>query len=139
VPDTRAISQDNIEIVRAVMDAFNRRDVEGLEALLAPDVEIVPLRAAVESNSAYRGPTAAADWYAAVEEAWVNLMGEFEGAREVGDRVLVFGRIRGRGRGSGAALDVEAAGVAHFRAGLITRLQIFTNREEALQAAGLAE
>ena len=133
------MSRENVEVMRAVMDAFNRRDVEALGALLAPDAEIVPMRAALESNSAYRGPNAAADWYAAVEEAWVNLSADFEGTREVGDRVLGFGRIRGRGRGSGAAIDVEATAVAHFRAGLITRLQIFTNREEALEAVGVPE
>jgi ketosteroid isomerase-like protein len=133
------MSRENVESMRMVLDAFNRRDVEALGALLASDAEIVPLRAALESNSAYRGRNAAADWYAGVEEAWVNLIGEIEGTREVGDRVLAFGRIRGRGRGSGAALDVEAAAVAHFRAGLVTRLQIFTNRDQALQAVGLSE
>jgi len=133
------MSRENVEVMHSVTDAFNRRDVEALGALLAPDAEIVPMRAALESNSAYRGPNAAADWYAAVEEAWVNLSGEVEGTREVGDRVLGFGRIRGRGRESGAAINVEATVVAHFRAGLISRLQIFTNREEALEVLGLRE
>ena len=133
------MSRENVEVMHSVLDAFNRRDVEALGALLAPDAEIVPMRAALESNAAYRGPNAAADWFAAVEEAWVELSGEVERTRKVGDRVIAFGRLRGHGRGSGAAIDVEATAVAHFRAGLITRLQIFTNREAALEAVGLRE
>ena len=132
------MSRANVESARAVVEAFNRRDVEALTALLAQDVEIVPIRAAVEST-VYRGPDAAAQWYAAVDESWEDLKVEIEEVRDRGDRVLVLGRIRGRGRGSGAAIDVEAASVGYFRDGLITRLHHFTNRAEALEAAGLAE
>ena len=133
------MSRERRETLGLVVDAFNRRDVEGLAALLANDAEIVPTRAALEATTAYRGPTAAAQWYAAVDESWDELVVEIDELRERGDRVLGFGRIRGRGRQSGAAIDVEAAAVARFRDGLITNLRIYTSRTEALEAAGLSE
>jgi ketosteroid isomerase-like protein len=132
------MSEENVESMRAVIDAFNRRGVEALTALLAAEAEIVPIRAALE-DTVYHGPDAVAEWYGAVDESWEELMVEFEGARDGGDLVVGLGRLRGRGRESGAPIDIEAASVAHFRDGLITKLQFFTNRAEALEAAGLSE
>jgi ketosteroid isomerase-like protein len=132
------MSQQNIASMRAVVEAFNRRDVEGLTALLAKDVEIVPIRAALE-GTVYRGPDAVAEWYAAVDESWDELKVAIEEVRDGGERVLALGRIRGRGRDSGAAIDVEAASVGHFRDGLITRLHHYTDRAEAVGAAGLSQ
>ena len=127
-----------MEIVRAAADAFNRRDVEAFRALTANDVEIVPIRAVLE-GTIYRGPDAVARWYAAIDDSWEALTVEIEELRDAGDRVLTLGRIRGRGRGSGAAIDVEAAALTEFRDGLITRWHNYTDRAEALEAAGLSE
>ena len=49
------MSDENVEIMRAAIEAFNRRDGEGFGALLARDAEIVPVRAALE-GTVYRGP-----------------------------------------------------------------------------------
>lgn len=64
--DTRRRMSRNVEIMRAAMEAFNRRDGEGLGAFLAKDAEIVPVRAALE-GTVYRGPNAGAQYCAAVE------------------------------------------------------------------------
>src|SRR3989442_2598797 len=128
------MSQQNIASMRAAVEAFNRRDVEGLTALLAKDVEIVPIRAALE-GTVYHGPDAVAEWYAAVDESWDELKVTIEEVRDGGERVLALGRIRGRGRESRAAIDVEAASVGRFRDGLITRLHNYTDRAEAGEAA----
>jgi ketosteroid isomerase-like protein len=132
------MSEENIESMTAVIEAFNRRDVEALKALLITDAEIVPIRAAME-GTVYRGPDAVEQWFAAIDESWEELRVEIEEARDAGDRVLGLGRIRGRGRESGAPIDVEAASVAYFRDGLITTLHNYTNRADAFEAAGLSE
>jgi ketosteroid isomerase-like protein len=128
----------NVEIVRSVMESFNRRDVEGFAAHLAPDAEIVPLRAAVD-GTVYRGPDAAAVFFAAVDETWDGLSVDVEELLGGDGWVLGLGRIRGRGRGSGAGVDVEAALVVRFRGALITRFHTYTDRAEARQAVGLSE
>ena len=48
------MSQENVEIVRRVFDAFNRRDIAAFLELLDPDVEWVPVLAVLE-GSVYRG------------------------------------------------------------------------------------
>jgi ketosteroid isomerase-like protein len=132
------MSQENVEIVRVAMEAFNRRDGEGFGALLASDAEIVPVRAVLE-GTVYRGPGAAAQYCAAVDDSWENLRWEIEEIQDDDGWVLVLGQIRGRGRGSGAVLDVRAAWVARFREGLVTNFHTYTDRGEALEAVGLSE
>ncbi len=132
------MSQENVAVVRAAMEAFNRRDGEGFGALLAGDVEIVPVRAALEGTS-YRGPDAAPQYCAAVDQTWEHLRWEIEEFREGGSWVLALGRIRGRGRDSGAEIDARAGWVAVFRDGLITNFHTYADRAEALEAVGLPE
>jgi ketosteroid isomerase-like protein len=131
------MSERNAEIVRRAQAAINRRDIEALGVLMAPECEIVPLRAALEST-VFRGPDAAAKWFVAQDESWEDLSAEAEAFRHDGDWVLVLGRIRARGRSSGAALDVRAAAIWRLREGLITSISIYTNRDEALADLGLA-
>jgi ketosteroid isomerase-like protein len=132
------MSQENVEAMQAAMEAFNGRDGGEFGAHLAADAEIVPVRAALE-GTVYRGPDAAAQYCAAVDQSWENLRWDVEEIRDGGGWVLALGRIRGGGRGSGAAIDARAGWVAHFREGLITRFHTYADRAEALKAVGLSE
>ena len=132
------MSQENVETLNALIDAFTRRDSEALQALLAPDAQIVPIRAALE-DVVHSGPNAAAQWLAGLDESWEGLRADVRDYRDAGDRVVALGRIYGRGRASGADIDVAAASVAEFREGLVTRLRMYTSPREALEAAGLRE
>jgi hypothetical protein len=59
--------------------------------------------------------------------------------REVGERVLAWGTISVRGKGSGIEMDVPIGGVFDFRNGKIARWQDFGSKEKALEAVGLRE
>jgi ketosteroid isomerase-like protein len=131
------MSLANVEVMRAAIAAFNRRDGEGFGAFLANDAEIVPVRAALE-GIVYRGRTAATQYCAAVENSWENLTWEVEEIRDGDDWVLALGRIQGRGRGSGAAVDAKGAWLARFKDGLVTNFRTYPDRREALEAVGLA-
>ena len=135
----RGMSDGNVETLRAVIEAVNRRDLDALSTLLAPDVEIVPMRAALEGNTAYAGRDAAAEWFAAMDDSWETMTASAERFRDGGDCALAIGRFRGRGRGSGVPIDVEAAAVARFRGGRVTHLRISTDVAKAIDAAGLSE
>jgi ketosteroid isomerase-like protein len=132
------MSQENLEVVRRAEEAIARRDIEALKLLMAPECEIRPLRAAVDST-VFRGPDAAAEWFVAQDEAWENLSAEVETFRHGSDWVLVFGSIQARGRSSGADLDVMSAGVWRLRDGLITAISVYTDRNQALAHLGLEE
>ena len=132
------MSQQNVEALKAAMEAFNRRDGERFDALLAADAEIVPVRAAVE-GTVYRGRDAATQYCAAVDEAWENLRWEVEEFRDGGGWVLALGRIQGRGRDSGATIDARGGWVARFCEGRLKTFRTYPDRAEALEAVGLSE
>jgi ketosteroid isomerase-like protein len=132
------MSGTNVEVMRAAIEAFNRRDGEAFGAQLASDAEIVPVRAALE-GTVYRGPGAAAQYCAAVDESWENLRWEVEEIRDGGSWVLALGHIRGGGRGSGIAIDARAGWVARFREGRITSFHTYADRAEAFEAVGITE
>jgi ketosteroid isomerase-like protein len=130
------MSPSKVEIVKSAMEAFNRRDERGFGANFANDAVIVPVRAAVE-GTLYRGPDAAAMYCAAVDESWESLNWEIEEIREGADWVLALGRIRGRGRGSGAEFDARVGWVVRFRNGLVTSFHTCPDRADALSEVGL--
>jgi len=132
------MSQENVEIMRAAMEAFNRRDGEAFGAHLAEDAVIVPVRSAVD-GTVFRGPDAATQYCAAVDDSWVNLEWDIEDFRDGSGWVLALGRIRGEGRDSGAAIDARAGWVARFRDGMVTDFHTYADRGEALEAVGLSD
>jgi ketosteroid isomerase-like protein len=132
------MSEENIEQLRAALEAFNGRDGAKFDALLTDDVEIVPVRAALEGTT-YRGADAGSQYCAAVEDAWESLRWDVDEIREVGESAVAVGHIRGKGRETGATIDTGGGWVAQFRDGRITRFRTYTNRDEALEAAGLSE
>lgn len=132
------MSQENLEIVQAVFDAYFRGDEPALLALAAPDIVITQFPEQVDSGE-YLGHEGfrrvMADWIG----SWDDWSIEILGAREVGDLVLANARQRGRGKGSGAPMEAEATFVFTVRKGLIARWQMFSSEKQALQAVGLAE
>jgi ketosteroid isomerase-like protein len=132
------MSDENVARFQAAVAAFNQRDGEKFDQLLAPDAEIVPVRAAIEGTT-YRGRDAASQYVTAVDDSWDSLRWELDEVRDAGDFVLGLGHIRGRGRGTGATIDTSGGWVAQFRDGLMTRFRTCASREEALEAAGLSE
>jgi ketosteroid isomerase-like protein len=132
------MSQENVDTLVAAIEAFNRRESDVLDQLLADDVEIVPVRAALE-GTVYRGPHAGEQYCAAVDQTWEHLVWELEDTRAGVDGVLALGHIRGRGRDTGTPLDVQGGWLAQFRGGRIAKFQTYPDRAAALEAAGLRD
>lgn len=55
----------------------------------------------------------------------------------IADHVVVLCRYTGRGKGSGVDVDTHGAHLWTFRKGKAIRLEVFSSRERALEAAGL--
>jgi ketosteroid isomerase-like protein len=64
---------------------------------------------------------------------------EIEDIVEAGDRVLVTLHQRARGRGSAVEVEIDTSNVYTFRDGKVFRIELFTDREPALEAAGLTK
>jgi ketosteroid isomerase-like protein len=136
----RAMSQENVEVFRRAGEAFNRRDIDAITDLLTEDFEFIPyLAAVVEKTTTYRGRDGLRQYGEDADPAWENFQVRVDEIRDLGDRVIAFGEIRGRGRASGLDTRVSLAWVADFHQGKISRLQSYGDATEALEAAGLSE
>ena len=132
--------QDKVEVARRAVDAYNRRDVDGLFAELAtPDFEWYPGIVRALDGGGYRGREGVDRFAADTSENWAELQIIAEEFRDLGDRVLVLGRIKGRGKGSGAPVDAPQAMILDFRGDRIWRYRVYFDHTEGLRAAGLSE
>jgi ketosteroid isomerase-like protein len=58
---------------------------------------------------------------------------------EIGDHVIVLTTYHGRGKGSGVEVHSQGAHVFELRDGRVVRLEIFTDREKAIESVRAAE
>ena len=129
----------NVELVRRVYEAFSERDMQGMIELFRADAEFFPPVTAsmVERAEPYRGHEGLHRYFEDVARVWVQLDIIPHDYRDLGDRVLVFGRVYARGEG-GYISDSPAAWLWRIEEDLIVWGHVYTSRAEALQAAGLA-
>jgi len=132
------MSQERVELARKMIEWFNAWDAEAAQAHSTDDVEIVPLRAAMEGTS-YRGPEAFAAFVADSEEAWEEIHFDAETLRETDDQVVAIGEVHARARVTQAEVKARVAILWEFRGNQLSRLRTYTDVDEALQAAGLSE
>jgi ketosteroid isomerase-like protein len=131
------MSQENVEVARRFEEAIDARVVP--HALLAPDFEWFPATMATVERGSYRGPEGLAAYFQVVSETWQQMRLIIEEVRDLGDQVLVLGRLQARGLGSGVPVDEPIAIVHRLRDGLITGVRAYLDRAEALNAVGLEE
>ena len=131
------MSAENIELMRRSEEAILRRDRDAWFAIHDEDFEIVPVRDWLEG--AVRGREAGWDYNMRVRDSFEWGQGETERVDAGPDKVLGHPRYDLRGAGSGAEVEWEQWFVATVREGRILRMQWFTDRAEALEAAGLRE
>jgi ketosteroid isomerase-like protein len=73
------------------------------------------------------------------EGPWEELNFEPERVIDVDDeRVMVLVRVDARGKGSGARVELMNAHEFTVRDGVLVRFKVYSDRDEALKAAGLA-
>jgi ketosteroid isomerase-like protein len=133
-----AMSEGNVEIVRRGVQAFNRRDLTQALALWSSDAEIDWSRSAGPLKGVYRG-------HAGLETFWDEFWSTFEavelethGFMQAGADVVVPNTAHLRGR-EGIEVVARSTFVYTVESGQITRLRMFQERAEALEAAGLSE
>jgi ketosteroid isomerase-like protein len=68
---------------------------------------------------------------------WEDWRCEVEEYIEHGDHVVAMTRYRGRGKGSGVEVDTRGAHVWKFRDGKVVRLEVFADRDIALESVGI--
>ena len=131
-----AMSQENVEIVKAAFEAWNTGDMDALRDLCDPDV-IVRLEDSlqVEPNvgreSVMRG-------FGRMRETWDADRAEtITDFIDAGDRVVA--RFIWHGTGHGPAFRFEVTAVYTLHRGKFVLVEYFRDHVEALEAAGLSE
>ena len=133
------MSQENVEAFKRGLEAGNRRDVETLLEVLAPEVEWHTVVHALLTGEAtvFRGHDGVRRMLGDLWEAFEDIQIEMSEFRDLGDRLLAIGRVRTRGMESGAELDSPQALLVEFRNGKATSIRSYLDLDEAVGAAGL--
>ncbi|MEK6326304.1 MAG: nuclear transport factor 2 family protein [Actinomycetota bacterium] len=132
------MSEENVEIVRAINDAFNRGDATTALQWVDPEIEAESW-VALGAEGAYRGKDGILRLMASFWESFDNPRAEIEECIPAGDDVVIGVRYFGRGKASGIEVDTDGAQVVTLRDGKVVRWRIFQSMAEALEAAGLRE
>ena len=133
------MSQENVEIVRAAYDAFERGGLDALTQLHDPAIE---WQTSAEDPDAatHRGRVAVRRYIEGYMETFPGFRAELEECVATPDgRVLTTTRYTGRARASGMDMDWRQSVVYTVESGLIVRAEEYFDRAEALEAAGLSE
>ena len=133
------MSEENVELLRRAVDAYNRRDVDALNAELHPEIEWHPALPGLLASSAhaYRGHEGIAQMFDDFFEVLDEIHFEYWEVRDRGDRVVAIGEIRTRGKASGAETVSPYANVAEVRDGKGVKITGYLDPEDALRAAGI--
>jgi ketosteroid isomerase-like protein len=131
------MTDGNLEIVRRLYEAMDRRDLATITEITHPDAEWIPDHRVGEGP--VRGRDKLIRFFTDRAEMFGDISTELERLWEQDDTVLAFIHVKGEGRASGAPFDLRIAHVWTFRDGLIIRGQGFGDRDEALAAAGVSE
>ena len=132
------MSQENVEIVRTMLAAADDR--EAVLKFVDPEIVIDATRNVINPET-YVGFEGLERWQAHSDEVWDEIRLEPIEFIDAGDRVVTISRLIGKGKGSGVEVTrATSAQVATLRNGRVIRWEIgFTDRREALEAAGLQE
>jgi ketosteroid isomerase-like protein len=131
------MSQENVEVVRGLYEAWNRSGgIPPLESV-DPGIEVEFVGGIMDG--AYRG-------HAGLSEALESFWGAFaaphidvEDCFPAGDDVVVTVHYYGRGKASGVEVDLRGWHVWTVRDGKAVRWLVVGTRDEALEAVGLRE
>jgi ketosteroid isomerase-like protein len=132
------MSQENVETVQRAIAAVNARDIDGYLSCCTKDIELLTPLAPLGAE--YAGADGIRRFLADIEDAAPDFRIEVQRVQAVGDNhAIAFIRTISSGRVSGLATGVDGANVYDFTDGKIRRARIFFDRQEALEAVGLAE
>lgn len=132
------MSQQNVDTVRGVYQAFAAGDVPAVLGAMSPDIvwteaENFPYA----DGSPYCGPQAILGGvFARLGGEWDGFSSTPEEYLDAGDAVVVLGRYRGTYKGTGQKLDAQLAHVWRLADGKVVAFHQYTDTLQAAQVTG---
>jgi ketosteroid isomerase-like protein len=138
------MSEEALATLRRGYEVFNSGDRSAILELArevgTPDMEWGATGAFPGVEGMYRGPEAMQEWMDVIRSAWEEFEVTLAEVLHDGEDVVVVAeRLRGRGRGSGVEVEMQIFSTYWFEEGKIRRRAAFTERTDALEAAGLRQ
>jgi ketosteroid isomerase-like protein len=131
------MSQENVKIVRAGIDAYNRVDWEALLKDATSDFEF-DLSRAVGPNHRVFGRDQIQSFLSQFAEDWESVWVEPHEFIEAGEHVVVPWTMHAVGR-DGIEVETRVTWTWTIRNGAVERVCMYQELPEALEAAGLPE
>jgi ketosteroid isomerase-like protein len=138
------MSQENVEIVRGLLEAFQRREHERAFDFYDPDIvweEHSGDASSVDLSGVYHGHEGVRAYWRQWLSAWRDLQFEIQDVWDAGDEVVaLIHNQRQWGRHSGIETEIEPYGIVFtFRGGKVVRWRHYQDQQSALEAVGLSE
>jgi ketosteroid isomerase-like protein len=132
------MSEENVEVVRRAIDAYNRRDFDAIRAISEPEVELDWSASRGLEAGLYKGLEEVIGFYRNFLDTFEEVHIEPERFVESGDLVVVPNSAQIRGR-DGIETVARSALVFEIRGGCVARICLYQETAEALEAAGVPE
>jgi ketosteroid isomerase-like protein len=133
------MSRENMEVVQGVYDAASRRDSAAVLAFYDDSVELDNRSLVVGAGDVYKGHDGLRMLFREWNEAWENIDYKLDDLIDLGgDQIVSVVTRHGRGRTSGAEVEIHVALLWTINDGKVVRVVWFPTREAALEAAGSA-
>ena len=127
------MGRSDIEVVKEVYAAFAARDIERVEAVLDPDVVFIAVTGGILGRTEpYRGHEGMREYFRDVGRVWDELVltpREFE---EVGEEILVTGRVSARS--PSRMISGSTGWVWRVVGGLVVYVRVYASAAEAIAA-----
>ena len=136
------MSEENLDVVRRIYDAAARRDDVIPFEVYAEDIiwdMSNSRRALLAMTPVYHGHEGVRQYWRENLSAFGAIDFEVEELIDAGDQVLAVIREREVGRASGAPVETTHLAVYTLSGGKVIQMQVFDDRQQALEAVGLRE
>lgn len=131
------MSQENVEVVRQALHAFNERNLGGVLEVWGSEAEWRPafLGGGLLEGAVYRGHAGVREFFEVQEETWESLSIDPRATRDWGDFVLIEVRLSALGRASGVPVNQTTWNLFEVQDGKVARGGVFITEQQALDAA----
>jgi ketosteroid isomerase-like protein len=131
------MGQENVEVVRAVIEGWLKGDPAALELIATDVVYVAP--PTQPGGKTYHGHEGVMEWVVDWRQEWTDYELELERVEDLGDQVMTVERNHATGKRSGVQVDMRTFSIWTLRNGKVVRWEGFVSEEDAIAAAGPRE
>jgi ketosteroid isomerase-like protein len=133
------VSQENVEVVRRLFDAFNGGGIDRVIGLVHPEFSAeIPPEISAEPDT-YRGHAGIRRYFESFEDVMTDIRFQPERFWDAGDSVVVAILLSARGKQTGIEVEQRSAGVWTIRDGKVIGSRTYLSLSDALAAVGLSD